>query len=81
MTPLDLVKLTALMERTSGRGDVIIGLLDGPVAMTHPDLVGASMHANMNLLMSEYEGRDNWTATAGFGFADSIQESNKQAGG
>jgi hypothetical protein len=36
MDPLDLVKLTALMERTSGSPEVTIGLIDGPVAMNHP---------------------------------------------
>jgi subtilisin family serine protease len=36
--PLALVKLTALMERTSGRDDVPIGVIDGPVLMRHPDL-------------------------------------------
>jgi subtilisin family serine protease len=40
MTPLDLVKLTPLMERTKGRAEIIIGLLDGPVAMDHADLAG-----------------------------------------
>ncbi|BBJ24339.1 S8 family peptidase [Candidatus Nitrotoga sp. AM1P] len=38
MDPLDLVKLTALMERTSGSSEVKIGLIDGPVATQHPDL-------------------------------------------
>jgi subtilisin family serine protease len=38
-TPLDLVKLTTLMEITSGRPDVTIGLIDGPVAVSNPDLV------------------------------------------
>jgi subtilisin family serine protease len=38
VNPLDLVKLTALMERTSGRPDIAIGLIDGPVAINHPDL-------------------------------------------
>ena len=38
--PLALVKLTALMERTSGRPDVKIGLIDGPVLTQHPDLAG-----------------------------------------
>jgi subtilisin family serine protease len=37
---LDLVKLTALMEITSGRPELIIGLIDGPVVTRHPDLVG-----------------------------------------
>ena len=36
MTPLDLVRLTPLMDRTSGRPDVIIGLIDGPVVVGHP---------------------------------------------
>src|SRR5712691_8171111 len=38
MKHLDLVKLTALMERTSGQPEIIVGLLDGPVATNHPDL-------------------------------------------
>ncbi len=38
MNHLDLVKLTALMERTSGQPEIMIGLLDGPVATNHPDL-------------------------------------------
>lgn len=43
MNPLDVITLTPLMERTSGRREIVIGLLDGPVAMTHPDLVGANL--------------------------------------
>jgi len=39
MTPLDLVKLTPLMEWTSGRPNIKIGLIDGPVVIDHPDLV------------------------------------------
>ncbi|WHZ25540.1 MAG: Putative protease [Nitrospira sp.] len=38
MAPLDLIKLTPLMERTSGRSEVKIGLIDGPVLTHHPDL-------------------------------------------
>ncbi len=36
--PLNLVRLTALMELTRGRSEIIVGLIDGPVVMTHPDL-------------------------------------------
>jgi subtilisin family serine protease len=36
---LDLVKLTPLMQLTSGRPEIVIGLIDGPVARDHPDLV------------------------------------------
>jgi len=39
MNPLDLVKLPPLMERTRGRPEVVIGLIDGPVAVDHPDFV------------------------------------------
>jgi len=42
MDPLELVKLTALMGRTSGSHEVKIGLIDGPVVTQHPDL--ASEH-------------------------------------
>jgi subtilisin family serine protease len=44
MNPLDLVKLTALMELTSGRPEIAIGLLDGPVALDHPDLASENIH-------------------------------------
>ncbi|MBA3938501.1 MAG: S8 family serine peptidase [Planctomycetes bacterium] len=40
MQCLEAVKLTALMARTHGHPDVKIGLIDGPVAMQHPDLSG-----------------------------------------
>jgi subtilisin family serine protease len=43
MNPLDVVTLTPLMERTSGSRAIVIGLLDGPVARTHPDLVSAHL--------------------------------------
>ena len=40
MDPLELVKLTALMERTSGIPEIKIGLIDGPVVTQHADLAG-----------------------------------------
>jgi subtilisin family serine protease len=39
MYPLDVVKLTALMQITRGRPEIVIGLVDGPVAVDHPDLM------------------------------------------
>ena len=38
MNPLELVKLPALMEHTSGRPEIVVGVIDGPVALNHPDL-------------------------------------------
>jgi len=40
MNPLDLAGLTALMGRTGGRPEDVVGLVDGPIAMNHPDLTG-----------------------------------------
>jgi hypothetical protein len=40
MGPLDLIKLTALMDRSSGSPEVTIGLIDGPVAIQHPAPAG-----------------------------------------
>jgi len=40
LTPLELVKLTSVMERTAGSPGVKIGLIDGPVFTEHPDLEG-----------------------------------------
>jgi subtilisin family serine protease len=44
MNHLDLVKLPALMQLTSGRPEIVIGLIDGPVAMNHPDLPSENIH-------------------------------------
>jgi subtilisin family serine protease len=43
MNPLDLVKLTALMELGGGRREIVIGLIDGPVASSHPDLMAENI--------------------------------------
>ena len=43
MFPLELVKLTALMERTNGSPEVKIGLIDGPVLTQHADLAGVRL--------------------------------------
>lgn len=45
MNPLELVNLMPLMERTEGRLETIIGLIDGPVLTNCPDLVGEHIHA------------------------------------
>jgi subtilisin family serine protease len=36
--PLDTVQLTSLMDRTAGRPEIAIGLIDGPVFLSHPEL-------------------------------------------
>jgi subtilisin family serine protease len=41
--PLDLIKLTPLMERTTGVPEVTVGLIDGPVAINHPGLATANI--------------------------------------
>lgn len=49
MRSLDLVKLPALMERTSGSAELKIGLIDGPVVAQHADLAGErlrELHGN-----------------------------------
>lgn len=53
MTPLELVKLTPLMEITSGRPDVTIGMIDGPVAVGDSDLV----HENIREVPGKISGR------------------------
>src|SRR5690348_15378340 len=41
MGPFDVIRLRPLMERTNGNPEIRIGLLDGPVALDHPDLRSA----------------------------------------
>jgi subtilisin family serine protease len=43
MNHLDLVKLLALMELTGGRPEIVVGLIDGPVVMNHPDLASENI--------------------------------------
>ena len=43
MRALELVKLWPLMARTTGRREVTIGLIDGPIATAHPDLEGQNI--------------------------------------
>jgi len=38
MDPLERVNLLPLMERSKGRVDITLGLIDGPVVMDHPEL-------------------------------------------
>jgi subtilisin family serine protease len=43
MYPLDLVGLAKLMTLTDGKPEVAIGLIDGPVAITHPDFAASDI--------------------------------------
>ncbi len=43
MDPLDAVGLRPLMEASSGAPETVIGLLDGPVATEHPDLISGNI--------------------------------------
>jgi subtilisin family serine protease len=43
MGPLETVQLTALMDRTRGRPEISISLIDGPAALNLPDLAGATI--------------------------------------
>lgn len=38
MDPLQLVRLSPLMSRSQGRPELSVALIDGPVALSHPDL-------------------------------------------
>ena len=44
MNAADLVAMTRLTNLTAGSHEVKIGLVDGPVALSHPDLEAARMH-------------------------------------
>jgi subtilisin family serine protease len=43
MRSLELVNLKELMNRTSGIREIVVGLIDGPVATDHPDLAAESL--------------------------------------
>jgi subtilisin family serine protease len=43
MSALDLVGLSQLMQRSQGKPEISIALIDGPVVTGHPDLVGTRL--------------------------------------
>jgi subtilisin family serine protease len=43
MSPLDLISLPALMERSQGLSSTMVALVDGPVVLNHPELAGATI--------------------------------------
>lgn len=43
MGPNDLVGLTSLMQRTSGRSEILVGLIDGPIAIDLPGLASENI--------------------------------------
>lgn len=43
MDPLQLVRFPPLMSRTEGRRELVVALIDGPVAFDHPDLVHSTI--------------------------------------
>lgn len=45
MNPLDLVTLNPLMRLTRGKPEVKIGMIDGPVEISHPEFAKANIHA------------------------------------
>lgn len=54
MSYLDLVRLTALMELSEGIPEMVIGFLDGPVLVSHPDIMGANIR-EISGIVSENE--------------------------
>jgi subtilisin family serine protease len=49
-TYLDLTGLSPLMARTRGRPEIMIGLIDGPVALDHPDLAAENIRQGSDKL-------------------------------
>jgi subtilisin family serine protease len=43
MRALELCNLAPLLELTRGRSEILVGLVDGPVALDHPDLAEANV--------------------------------------
>jgi subtilisin family serine protease len=43
MNPLDMINLSHLMKVTAGQPEMVIGLVDGPVSIGHPDLLSESI--------------------------------------
>jgi subtilisin family serine protease len=65
MDPLELVKLTALMERTLGKPEVVIGLIDGPVVTDHESLSSVVIRKASNTSDGECSRVDSFACQHG----------------
>jgi subtilisin family serine protease len=60
VSPLDLVGLSRLMALSEGRAETVVGVIDGPVELNHPDLAGASIR----VLPGKYSAACNLASSA-----------------
>jgi hypothetical protein len=67
MNPLDLVRLTALMERGEGSPEIVIGLIDGPVTLDHADLAATHIREMLGKLGSACARSDSAACQHGTG--------------
>ena len=59
MDPLELVKLTPLMQRTLGKPEIVIGLIDGPVVTDHESLPSGVVRSASTTIDSECSRADS----------------------
>jgi subtilisin family serine protease len=62
---MDVVRLSGLMERSQGRPEITIALIDGPVAIDHPDLADAHFREIPGKLKSTCARADTLACTHG----------------
>ena len=65
MSPTDLVRLSGLMARTQGAPTVAIALIDGPIALDHPDLLGTNIREVPGRIRGGCNLRDSVACTHG----------------
>jgi subtilisin family serine protease len=64
-TPLELVNLEPLMQRLSGIPEVRVGLIDGPVNLSHPDLESKNIQAVAGKMSGVCSRIDSFACTHG----------------
>ncbi len=65
MGPLGLIRLDPLMDRTQGRPEIAVALIDGPVARDHPDLATATIRELSSKLPANCKLNDSAACTHG----------------
>src|ERR1700693_3994641 len=65
MGVFDIVGLTPLLKKTSGKPEIAIGLIDGPVALDHPDLAGQRIHQIAETVPSACANRESTACAHG----------------
>lgn len=65
MIPLEIIGLLPLMDRSEGRDDISVGIIDGPIDLNHPTFNGAKVRTVTGAQLASCRKSDSLACTHG----------------